>query len=297
MSSHPEVEILELRDDSIMFLLTNTDASVANALRRVIIAEVPTLAIEHVEIEQNSSVLHDEFLAHRLGLVPLTSSSVGEFKLNRDCTCNHYCNSCSVEFSLKVLCREEIALVTSADLKSSNPSVVPVDQAATSAVAMSSDEMMRNSGILLAKIRKGQGISLNAVAYVGVGKDHAKWSPACGVSYQCDPDITINHSRMEELTEQQKKQWVDSCPTKVYKYDELTKQVEITDRISCTFCDECVHAAQDFEKPDLVTIREKPERFIFNVETTGALRPEEVVQKALQVLQKKLEDISIFINT
>lgn len=67
----PKVEILDLRDDFIKFELFETDASVANALRRVMIAEVPTLAIDLVTIEINTSVMTDEFLAHRLGMIPL----------------------------------------------------------------------------------------------------------------------------------------------------------------------------------------------------------------------------------
>lgn len=69
----PNVKIRRITDDYCEFLLTDTDVSVANALRRVMIAEVPTIAIDLVEFENNTTVLNDEFLAHRLGLVPLVS--------------------------------------------------------------------------------------------------------------------------------------------------------------------------------------------------------------------------------
>ncbi len=81
----PQVEILELKHDSMTFLLSRTDPSVANALRRVMISEVPTMAIDLVEIENNTSVLHDEFISHRLGLIPLRSSKVDKFNYTRVC--------------------------------------------------------------------------------------------------------------------------------------------------------------------------------------------------------------------
>ena len=79
----PEFEILELKEDSMTFLLTKTDISVANALRRIMIAEVPTMAIDLVEFENNTSPLIDEFIAHRLGLIPLTSSHQDRFLYTR----------------------------------------------------------------------------------------------------------------------------------------------------------------------------------------------------------------------
>ncbi len=81
--SQSSIEVLHRDEEKIQFILRNTDASIANALRRVMLAEVPTMAVELVEFEANSSFLTDEFIAHRLGLIPLTSSRVNDFKYSR----------------------------------------------------------------------------------------------------------------------------------------------------------------------------------------------------------------------
>jgi DNA-directed RNA polymerase I and III subunit RPAC1 len=60
-----------------VFSLIGIDASIANAFRRILLSEIPTLAIETVYITNNTSIVQDEVLASRLGLVPLKGGKEG----------------------------------------------------------------------------------------------------------------------------------------------------------------------------------------------------------------------------
>ena len=86
------------------FELYNTDLAIANALRRIMICEVPTMAIDLVEVRENTSCLHDEMIAHRLGLVPLTALNIDDFAFHSDCFCTSMCEKCTVKFSLRKTC-------------------------------------------------------------------------------------------------------------------------------------------------------------------------------------------------
>jgi DNA-directed RNA polymerase II subunit RPB3 len=285
---NPSIEIKELKPDSILFLLKDCDFSLANALRRIILAEIPTMAIDLVEIKENTSVINDEFLAHRLGLVPLTSQRVGEYKYATDCDCpGTRCKNCSVELKLTVKCTSTTQEVTSDDLIVSSTnggdgSVRPINI----------EGIDGHNPILLAKLRQGQEIDLIAIARKGVGKEHAKWSPACAVTYKNEPIIQLRQHRLDEMNDVLKKEFVNSCPSKVYKFDETSKKViadiEDLNVFNCTFCQECTRKAQQMGIPDLVSITEKEDRFLFSLEITGALSPEEIVFNAIKVLQQKI---------
>ena len=284
--SMPQIEILELKDSSIKFVLRETDLSMANTIRRIMIAEVPTLAIDIVKMFTNSSVLHDEFISHRLGLVPIISEHIDSYELAEECTACEAgldCEKCGVTFTLNVSntnTNEQSMAVTSNDL------VPQTEHGDVRAIGHNEDP------VLIVKLGRNQELNLVATARKSIGKQHSKWSPVAVATFLQDPIIVLDETVMETLSDAQKQQIVQSCPTRVFSYNEQTSNVAVEDAAQCMFCRECVKTADEFDAPGLVSVTPSPDRFIFTVETTGSLRPEKVVSMAFRVMQDKLAMIS-----
>ena len=120
----PHIKVVELLRYSVKFELYNTDLAIANALRRIMISEVPTMAIDLVEVRENTSCLHDELIAHRLGLVPLYSPNISQFVFHSDCHCNSMCDKCTVKFGLRIRAGEDITEVTSKHIELSGQNMM-----------------------------------------------------------------------------------------------------------------------------------------------------------------------------
>jgi len=167
-----EVKILEINDLSIRFILRGTPIPIANSLRRIMIAEVPTMAIEDVFMIENSSPMDDEVLAHRLGLIPL-KTDLDTYVLPEDCECQSElgCSKCSVLLTLDVEASDSVQTIYSGEFKSSDPKVIPA-----------SDK------IPIVKLAPGQRVQLEASARLGRGKTHAKWQPVAACVYKYLPD-------------------------------------------------------------------------------------------------------------
>lgn len=252
------------------------------------------MAMHTVSIETNTSVLDSQFLAHRLGLIPLRSVSVDKYRYPWECDCGDAaspCRRCKVEFSLHVRnidqgVSQRVA-VTSSDLRLVTPhsEVLPVHRGES-----------RESGLGILTLGIGQEVKLRATARKGVGKEHAKWSPTATATFFQVPDITLDQDLASRLTLHQKKALVASCPKRVFSIDALSDDdLCVTNPLDCVYCEECVRVSSEIlDTPDLVQVNVKqPNEFIFTVETTGALPPQDIVRMAIKTLRTKLREVDI----
>ena len=82
-----------------------------------------------------------------------------------------------------------------------------------------------------------------------------------------------------------------SCPRNGYSYDAMRQSVDIEDVNKCNLCDECNKYAIDEGHAGAVTLDERQNKFIYTIESTGALPPATIVTKAMQVLKHKLTEL------
>ncbi|KAK5678038.1 RNA polymerase II subunit 3 [Elasticomyces elasticus] len=177
-SSGPQITIRSYTPASIDFILQSTTLALANSIRRTMLAEIPTLAIDLVEIEANTSVLADEFLAHRMGLIPLSTRDVEEMLYTRDCDCDEFCDQCAVILRLDVANRnlDHNLKVFARDLV----------------------------------LRKGQELKLRCIVKKGIAKEHAKWAPTAAIGFEYDPHNKLRHTQLWHEGDDARAEWPES---------------------------------------------------------------------------------------
>lgn len=259
------VTILEKNDLTARFIVEGINAPLANTLRRIILSEVPTMAIDDVIIYENSSVLHDEILALRLGLIPL-KTDLDSYNLPEKCSCGSElgCPLCRVILTLDVKAEGSTRTVYSSDLVSENPNVVPV-----------SDK------IPIVKLVSGQRVRLEAYAKLGRGKDHAKWQPVSACTYRYRPIVQIDISRCNTCGK-----CVEVCPRKVLAKEE--DRIIVAKEMDCILCNDCVKVCKI--NPPPIKISWDDSAFIFYIESTGALTVDRIIFEALNIYEEKYSE-------
>ncbi|XP_045593213.1 DNA-directed RNA polymerases I and III subunit RPAC1 isoform X2 [Procambarus clarkii] len=239
-----KVEIIKMNSLEMEIDFIGFHISLVNAIRRIILAEVPTMAIEKVYMYNNTSIVQDEVLAHRLGLVPLKVDP-------------RY-----FEFRNKVL--------------SSSLKWVPLGN---QGFFKEAKMQPLHQDILLAKMNAGHVIELEAYAVKGIGSDHAKFQPGLAW-YRLLPEIELTREVEGEQAELLQKCFSpgvidvvttpggkkiakvndarnDSCSRNVFEYDSIKDAVKLT---------------------------RKPEHVIFYVESHSALKSYEILEESVNIM-------------
>eukprot|EP00760_Papus_ankaliazontas_P029735 PhM_4_TR4438/c0_g1_i1/m.326/K03011/RPB3, POLR2C; DNA-directed RNA polymerase II subunit RPB3 len=281
MSMH----IDQLTDDYVEFRLDNADSALANSVRRTILAEVPMLAINECLVKSNSSVIHDEFLAHRIGMIPIHSTAAKDMNFFWNCPCDEQgCTRCTIEMELVVRCganETEPRQVTASDLR------LIGGQAVADVYPVRNPNYNQGRGPWICTLGPGQEVDVLCKINKGIAKRHAKWMPVATCSMQYVADIQLNMAELKSL--ESKKELVAICPVQVFDIEAGDVRVAHPDR--CVYCTDCC-SRENKKQWAFVKRKQTPSGryyYVFRVEGIGVLPVIDVVREALLVLKEKFD--------
>ncbi len=259
-----QVELIELREDRARFLLSGVTPAFANAIRRACFSEVPSLAIDEISIYDNTSVLFDEQLSLRLGLVPIKADDLSLFSVPEECECSGAgCPACQVGMTLTA---EGPCTVHSGDLRFADPGV-----------------KVAFEKIPIAILGEGEKLMLEGIVTLNRGTVHAKWQAGTQCGYKNLPDIQIS-DQCEGCGK-----CVEVCPRKILVIEESKKgKLEVTDSTNCSLCKLCVNECE------IGAIKVVPieDVFVMKIDTGGSMPAKDLVAGAAGEIKRRASSLS-----
>jgi DNA-directed RNA polymerase subunit D len=259
-----DIDIIELSERKARFVLSGVSASIANALRRSILSEVPVLAIDDVNIYDNTSVLFDEQLTLRLGLIPLKADTKN-YSFPEECSCKGQgCPSCQVSLTLSA---EGPKVVYAGDMVSTDPGVQPAD-----------------TTIPIVELKEKHKVVVEAIARLGTGRKHVKWQAGIASGYKNMPVVTIGDCDGCGKC-------IEACPRDILKLN--GDKVKVTDIIECSMCKLCEKSCD----ANVIKVSYDPESFVMTFETSGSTTAAELVIDAAESIKKRAGQLGEILDT
>mmetsp|Transcript_40461 Transcript_40461/g.101210 ORF Transcript_40461/g.101210 Transcript_40461/m.101210 type:complete len:334 (+) Transcript_40461:53-1054(+) len=271
------VKVIKKTQEEMIFQIKGFDFSFSNALRRILLSEVSIFGIEKVLFFDNSSILNDEIIAHRLGMVPIFVSP-------------HF-----IDYSIKNKTQKFLKIIL--NLKVIHPSYFFRN------ISIYSNSLkwkkygifkslFKNipikpvfKDILIAKLNPGQKIICECESLIGIGSSHAKFSPVGTTFYKIFPKIKI----ISEILGKEAAFLVQKCPVKVFELEEISnssqKKLFVSSPNFCTLCKECINFPENVAPK--IRIGRNNQKITFIIETTGVLSPEILFHRAIFLLVGK----------
>ena len=298
-----KAEIIKNEGNQIQLLLKDAKTSEVNALRRTILSDVPKMAISRVRFEmgmiedngesyESVNVLPDEVIAHRLAMLPIPTyydrfcfpeedpANEGLPEDQWGSPASQIIYHCSVRGPPKDS-EEEFVVVRAGDLNVLGEADLQIPE--------------QYKGIPLTTVIRGQYLEFYAYAVIGRGSEHAKFIPASGVAFYrrevarlmtkgkkskvlFDLDLTTEDGR--------------AIDAKLFGKDGLIDDIDTVEEIRRALAHVSRGTNRDTDFGDAIVLEEVAGEFVFTYETDGALKPEEVFNRACEELSARFDRIS-----
>ena len=258
MAGDYEVEFVDRSERDARFLVRGITPAFANGIRRAMIADVPTFSIDTVRVIENSSVMFDEQIGHRLGLVPLTTPEPGEFELGEEVTLSLDVSGPDTAYS--------------GDLVSSDSLVGPAD-----------------ANVPIIDLKEGQRLEVEADAVLESGQDHAKHQGGVAVGYR-------HLQRVEVVGEKSDFENDDPQILRGVIEEAAAEHAEPVDGEEPT--DGNLVATDTFDNDlsarypgKELEVQDVENAFVFHVETDGSFSADDLVVQAIDTLADRADDL------
>ncbi len=259
-------KIIDEKDNVVKFLFEDSNHTEMNFIRRTIMFNVPVMAIEDVYFTKNTSPLYDEIIAQRLGLIPL-STDIITYNQPEACKCKGKgCAKCQVKLSASL---KGPGTFYAKDLKTTDPKIKPI-----------------YPNMLITKLGKNQEIVFEAVAVLGKGKEHMKWSPAL-VYYINKPEVKIDQKKALK----NKKQILEACSSGVIIENSGKLEVDKEILLKEELASEQVKYVAD--KYDGINVNDSESEFVMTIESWGQLSPKELLKKSQELIIKEINSAKL----
>ena len=254
-----EIEVLDFKPKKLVIKINGIELYIINSIRRILISELPKLAIDEVVIYDNTSALFDEIIAHRLGLIPIpTDLSILNFR--DQCICKGKgCPSCTVRYTLS---KENEGTVYSGDLQPAEDSW-----------------KITEDNIPIVELYNDQRLILEVEAILGTAKNHAKWQSVISPGYRFYPKIDIDKKRINEL-----KEFINDLPPNLVTLK--NEKLELNDITKLSILESII----DKERIDYIKIKKDPSSIIFTFETDGSINSDNALLESINILKEKYKE-------
>ena len=278
-----KIKILKEEDNKIQVLLSETDRSFANALRRSLISDTPKMAIDSVrfqlgtkeqdeEIWETTGPIPDEMVAQRLAMIPIPTVH-DKFYFQDECPnckdlveADRGCLECQMIYTCVVFGTEEGRWVTAGDMKYLGEEALEIP-----------DEF---KSIPITKLMKGQMIEFYATAIMGRGRDHTKGAPVCGVTFHPRRIGVLNNKTKAKILWDMDLEISAKDFNKDGRLEDVGKVAILSDELN--HVGEGTEASRTFK--DAISLEEVSGEFILSFETDGSMSPKIAFMKAVEEL-------------